>query len=298
MLKSLAKSSVAVRVVSGSSLVRGRIPLVPCLVRGFTTSNNSGNNSSVPDHSNFEGVKNSTSTADHSNFNGPQGIAEVLKNDAINKHRTAARTGDIGLEVEARVEQSMADRLRNQQQAGILSDAEEQGLAYMLKADAAQKQSLADTLQNEARREQSLADSILSSSQKSQQANQQSLEEEGDPDIEYHVGSKTFHTPHELKLDAAQKQSVAAKTHDEALMREARLEQSVADALSRNQPAQGQVASNDQDTNSVDSGLQQLAVTEDDPYDIFEELTIELSEYPDLTDGPQIQPDTSNSRQL
>lgn len=262
-------------------------PLTP-FIRTFSSN-------SRPNHSAFEGVQQSGNIADHSNFNGPtqgipvpdinlgkENISDALKQDAVNKHKQAAETGDFVMEIQARVEQSVADRLRNHDKPnhGIPSprnyDEEDASLAYKLKRDAAQKQSLGDRLHDEglraeARIEQSLADSMLYESQHKPQSQPQ--QSQVNNQIEFHVGNKTFHTPQELQMDAAQKQIIANKTHDQALMEEARLEQKVADALLPNQQHD----------------------VEDESYDIFEELSIELSDFPpvDLTESS-----TTDSKQL
>jgi len=49
---------------------------------------------------------------------------------------------------------------------------------------------------------------------------------------------KIFRSSYELKLDAALKQSIASRTNDQQLMKEAHLEQSIADSLSPNMGGQ------------------------------------------------------------
>jgi hypothetical protein len=277
MLRGLVRNTVSIKTAGRTR------PALPQF-RTFTTK------SSPTDHSNFEGVKNNSNIADHSNFNGSKlrdgladNVVESLRQDSKLKHSVAARTGDLSLEMEARAEQSMADRINNittsqpQLQAKIydLESAEE--VAQILKWDAAQKQSLADKLHDnelktEASWEQSLADSILPTHDNPQHsARQQNMQTAQEPqgkenyNIAVHVGDKTFYSPQELSADAAQKQKEANRIHSKTLMNEAKIEQGIADALSTNKDQQSLKGKSEED------------------YDIFEEVSMEYYEndYPD-----------------
>jgi len=279
--------------------------------RYFTTNNSGGS-----DHSNFRGAQQNRTNIDHSNFKGvnPQGVPaaqvnldvdpDVLAKDAAIKHSQAAKSGDIVTEIQARVEQSIADRMKNHlsapQQANQERELNPEEIAYALKMDAAQKQSIGDKLGDpilleEARLEQSVADSISPNQslygqgpgthqgrQRNQSQRPQQQSQQQRPPQQQQIRDQELF---DLKMDAAQKQSFADRTGDQALMSEARIEQSLADSRSpnpRGQPLYGNGPSgqvrNTQQEQDTEEFNGNIILDEDD---IFEEaVTTIFEEYP------------------
>lgn len=238
---------------------------------------------STVDHSNFTGPQNDKFTPDHSNFTGPQGIPvpkidleaenaeELLRQDAQIKHKQAAETGNLVMEIQARVEQSVADRIRDHERANHQNPSHSQSqhqfqqskesVYGVLSREAAFDRRVADLkdhdlLREEAQLQETVADLLeqeragtcnatsaqnehhpatSSSPHRSQQQqihSQAQQRQPADPFSQATVSCGVFRSAYDLKLDAAVKQSIASRTHDQQLMNEAHLEQSIADSLS------------------------------------------------------------------